>query len=127
MIGYTSSTAFEWQLYSLSLVVLELKYIIETNLAYKTEFSIYLKGGGHEHFHIAFLLPMFSLGEAKTQNSIFKFFSECIKVVKYAVKIVNTAGMHFVMVSSVCGIAYKNVTSGTCKAIQEVFTVKMSL
>ena len=37
-------------------------------------------------------------------------FSECIKVVKYAVKIVqNSAGMRIIMVSSICGIAYKNV------------------
>ena len=56
---------------------------------------------------------MFSLGDAETQNSILKF-SECIKVVKFAVKIVqNSAGICIIMVSSVCGIAYKNVTSGT--------------
>ena len=60
---------------------------------------------------------MFSSGDAETQNSIFKI---CIKVVKYAVKIVqNTAGMCDVMVSSICGIVYKNVTSGTRKGIQE--------
>ena len=70
---------------------------------------------------------MFSLGNAETQNSILKF-SECITVVKYVIKIVqNTAGMHIVMVSSICGAAYKNVTSGTCKGIQEVYTVKRSL
>ena len=54
-------------------------------------------------------------------------FSECIKV-KYAVKIVqNTAGMHIIMVSSIYGIAYKNVTRGTRKGIQKDFTVKTSL
>ena len=61
-------------------------------------------------------------------KTAFLKFSECIKVVKYTVKIVqNTAGMCIVMVSSVCGIAYKNVTRGTRKGIQEDFTVKMSL
>ena len=47
-----------------------------------------LKGGGHWHFHITFLVPgpMFSLGGTETQDSIFKIL-ECIKVVKYAVKI----------------------------------------
>ena len=55
-------------------------------------------------------------------------FSECIKLVKYAVKIVQkSAGMRIVMVSSVCGIAYKNITSGTRNGVQEVFTVKTSL
>ena len=36
--------------------------------------NVYLKGGGHGHFHIAFLVPMFSLGDAETQNSIFKIY-----------------------------------------------------
>ena len=55
-------------------------------------------------------------------------FLEYIKVVKCAVKIVqNAAGMRNVMVSSVCGIAYKNVTRDTRKGIQEDFTVKTSL
>ena len=48
--------------------------------------------------------------------------------VTYAVKIVQkSAGMRIIMVSSVCGIAYKNVTSGTHNGVQEVFTVKTSL
>ena len=56
-------------------------------------------------FILLFLVPMFSLGDTETQNSILEF-SECIKLVKYVVKIVqNTAGMCIVMVSSVCGIA----------------------
>ena len=51
-----------------------------------------------------------------------------IKVVKYSVKIVqNSAGMCIIMVSSVCGIAYKNITSGTSNGVQKVFTVKLSL
>ena len=55
-------------------------------------------------FILPFLVPSFSLGDAETQNSIFKI-SECIKVVKYAVKIVqNSAGMCIIVVSSVCGI-----------------------
>ena len=34
-----------------------------------------LKGSGHGHFHIAFLVQlMFNLGVAKAQNSIFKIF-----------------------------------------------------
>ena len=42
-----------------------------------------LKGGRHECFNIiAFLLSMFSSGDAETQNTIFKF---CTEVVKYAV------------------------------------------
>ena len=46
----------------------------------------------------------------------------------YAVKIVQkSAGMRIVMVSSICGIAYKNVTSGIRNEVQEVFTVKTSL
>ena len=66
-------------------------------------------------FILLFLVPMFSLCDAETQNSIIKI-SECIKVVKYVVKIVqNTAGTSIVMVSSVCGIVYKSITSGTCK------------
>ena len=36
--------------------------------------TLWLKGGGHGHFHIAFLVSMFSLGDAETQNSIFKIF-----------------------------------------------------
>ena len=81
-----------------------------------------LKGGGHGHFH-----NVLYVGDAETQNSIYKIL-ECIKVVKYAVKIVqNTAGMYIVMVSSVCGIAHINVTSDTHKGIQEVFTLKTSL
>ena len=61
-------------------------------------------------------------------KTAFLKFSECIKVVKYAVKIVkNSAGMCIIMVSSICGIAYKNVTSGTNNGVQEVFTVKSSL
>ena len=61
-------------------------------------------------------------------KTVFFKISECIKVVKYAVKIVlNSAGMCIIMVSSVCGIAYKNVTSGTRNGVQEVFTVKTSL
>ena len=67
---------------------------------------------------IFILVPIFSLGDAETQNSILKI-SECTEVLKYAVKIVqNTAGMRIVMVSSVCGIAYKNVTI-TRKGIQD--------
>ena len=77
-------------------------------------------------FILLFLVPILSLGDAETQTA-FLNFSECIKVVKYAVKIVqNTAGMRIVMVSSVCGITYKNITSGTHKGIQEDFTVKTS-
>ena len=37
-------------------------------------------------FILHFLIPMFSLGGAETQDSILKIL-ECIKVVKYAVKI----------------------------------------
>ena len=44
-------------------------------------------------------------------KTAFLKFSECIKVVKFAVKIVqNSAGMYIIMVSSVCGIAYKNIS-----------------
>ena len=86
--------------------------------------SLLLKGGGHGHFHIG-------TGDAETQNSIFKF-SECSKVLskvlKYAVKIEqNGAEMCIIMVYSVCGIAYKNVTSGTRNQVQEVFIMKKSL
>ena len=43
----------------------------------------------------------------KPKIAFFKF-AECIKVVKYTVKVVqNTAGMRIVTVSSVCGIVYK--------------------
>ena len=43
----------------------------------------------------------------KTKAAFLKF-SECIKLVKYAVKIVQkSAGMRIIMVSSVCGIVYK--------------------
>ena len=35
-------------------------------------YQLVLKGGEYGHFHIAFLVPMFSLGDAETQNSIFK-------------------------------------------------------
>ena len=45
-----------------------------------------LKGERHGHFYIAFLVPLFSLDDTETQNSIFKIL-ECIKVVKYVVKI----------------------------------------
>ena len=61
-------------------------------------------------------------------KTAFLRFPEYIKVVKYAVKIVqNSVGMCIIMVSSVCGIAYKNVTSGTCNGVQEVFTLRTSL
>ena len=33
-----------------------------------------LKEGGHGHFYVAFLVPMFSLGGAETQDSTFKNF-----------------------------------------------------
>ena len=63
----------------------------------------------------------------KTKTAFFKF-SEFIKLVKYAVKIVQkSAGMRIVMASSVCSIVYKNVTSSTHNGVQEVFTVKTSL
>ena len=39
----------------------------------------------------------------------------------------NNARMHIVMVSFVCSIAYKNVTSGTRNGAQLVFTLKTSL
>lgn len=45
-----------------------------------------LKGGGDGYFHMAFLVPMFSVGDAETWNSILKIL-ECIKVIKYAIKI----------------------------------------
>ena len=45
-----------------------------------------LKGGTHGHFHIAFLVPMFSLGGAETQDSIFKIF-RMHQSSKFAVKI----------------------------------------
>ena len=35
---------------------------------------IHLKGGGHDNFHNTILVPMFRLGDAKTQNNIFKIF-----------------------------------------------------
>ena len=61
-------------------------------------------------------------------KTAFLKISECIKVVKYAVKIVQTtAEIRIVMVSSVCGIVYKNVTRDTRKEIQKDFTVKTSL
>ena len=54
-------------------------------------------------------------GFLKLKPVTFLKFLECIKV-KYAVKIVQkNAGMHIIMVSSVCGMAYKNITSGTHK------------
>ena len=37
-------------------------------------YSQSLKGGGHGYFNVAFSVPMFSLGDAETQNSIFKIF-----------------------------------------------------
>ena len=45
-----------------------------------------LKGGGHGYFHMAFLLPMFSVSDDETRNSILKIL-ECIEVIKYAIKI----------------------------------------
>ena len=79
--------------------------------------SLLLKGGGHGHFHIG-------TGDAETQNSICKF-SECSKVLKYAVKIEqNSAEMCIITVSSVCGIAYKNVTSGTHNGVQGFYSEK---
>ena len=66
-------------------------------------------------FILLSLVSMFSLGDAETPNSIFKI----IKVIKCAVKIVrNSAGMCIIVISSICGIAYKNVTSGICNEIQ---------
>ena len=35
----------------------------------------YLKGGGYGHLHFAFLVPMFSLGDAETHKRHFKIFS----------------------------------------------------
>ena len=85
---------------------------------------MYLKGEGHGNFHIAFLVSMFSLGMLKPKTAFLKF-SECIKVVKYAAKIVqNSAGMCIIMVSSICGITYKNVTSRTRNGVQEVLQLK---
>ena len=40
---------------------------------------------GHGHFQISFLVPVFSLGGA--ERMAFLNFLECIKVVKYVVKI----------------------------------------
>ena len=67
---------------------------------------------------------MFSLGDAETQNSIFKIFR-----MQSSSKICwqNSAEMCIIMISSVCDIAYKNVTSETHNGVQEVFTVKTSL
>ena len=39
----------------------------------------------------------------------------------------NSAGMRIILVFSICGIAYKNVTSGTRNEVQEVLAVKASL
>ena len=39
----------------------------------------------------------------------------------------NSAEMRNIMGSSISGITYKNVTSGTRNGVQEVFTVKTSL
>ena len=78
-------------------------------------------------FILLFWVAMFSLDDAETQNSIFKI-SECIKVVKYAIKIVqNSTEMRITMVSSICSIVYKNITSGTHSGVQKVFTVKTRL
>ena len=57
-----------------------------------------------------FVLHFGSLGDAETKN-------KSIKVVEYAVKIHN-ARMCIIIVSSICSIAYKNVTSGTHNGTQ---------
>ena len=60
----------------------------------------------------------------KSKTAFLKL-SERIKIVKYTVKIVqNSAGMHIIMVYSVCRIAYKNVTIDTRNEVQEVLQYK---
>ena len=76
----------------------------------------------HRHSHIVFLVSMLSW---KPKTAFLKF-SECTKVI-FCQNSANSAGMCIIMVSSVCGIAYKNVTSRTHNGVQEVFTVKTSL
>ena len=33
-----------------------------------------LKGAGHVHFYNAFMMPFLGLGDAETQNNIFKIY-----------------------------------------------------
>ena len=67
---------------------------------------------------------MFSLGDAESQNSIFKIFRTSKICCQNCAK---SAGMCIIIVSSVRGITYKNITSGTRNEVQEVFKVKTSL
>ena len=55
-------------------------------------------------------------------KTAFLKFSGCIKICCQ-----NGAEMCNIMVSSISGITYKNVTSGTRSGVREVFTVKTSL
>ena len=61
-----------------------------------------LKGGAHGHFHIAFLVPMFSLGGIETQDSILISFRMHLSS---KICCQNNVRMCIVMVSSICGIA----------------------
>ena len=66
-------------------------------------------------FILLSLVSMFSLGD-----------SECIKVVKYAVKILqNSAGICIIMVSSVCGIASLN--KQVCEKYKQVCETRYQL
>ena len=61
----------------LELLLVELSYIsncLVNKMAFTHLRCFYLKGGGHLHFHNAFLVPMLSLGDVETRNSIYKIF-----------------------------------------------------
>ena len=68
-----------------------------------------LKGKGHVHFVMLFRHQCLSLGDAETQNNIFKF----LKFTKVINKLSKYIEFYIIMVPSICGIAYKHVTRGT--------------